>query len=242
MTGKVVTESPHFSYCVGADLKFSPDGRWLYLTCYGSNDIRFMNVTTLQVEATLAIPGAPFVHSQAVLPYTRFGGVAGGMVRTMLSSDGRWLYVVTDEPRVALVNLEKRTIERWVDLGRQSYPSVHYGVVALSADGSRLYVGVRTRGEDSPVDQFRVFDTHSWQLSARVSLQGLHLDGDPNLLGVSQINNELLVGLQSEFFQGGSLHQRDTFLILDPARATILPSLKLDLGESESLVRIIAAP
>ncbi len=241
-TGKPVGDSAHLSNCDVADLHFSPDDQWLYLSCYGSNDVRFMNAKTLQVEGTLTIPGAPFSDYPGVPPYTKIGGMPGSMVSTYLSLDGRWLYVVSDEPRLALVNVEKRSIERWVDLGRQNYPAVSLGSVALSADGSLLYVGIRTKGEDEPVDEIHVFDTHSWQPRTRLPLEGLHLDGDLKLLSVSRMNNELLVGLESEFLQSNFLHQRSTFLILDPARPGILPSPKLDLGEGESLVRIITAP
>jgi DNA-binding beta-propeller fold protein YncE len=241
-TGKTIAKSEHMAYCDGADLQFSHDGQWLYLSCYGSNDIHVMNAKTLQIEGTLNIPGAPFSDYPGVPPYAKIGGVPGSMIGTVVSPDGKWVYVVTDEPRLALVNLEKRNIERWVDLGRQSYPASHDGMVALSADGNRLFVGVRTQGADSNVDGIRVFDTQSWQQITELSLASLHLDGNLRLLSASRINNQLMLGLETSFLENNYLRHRSSFLVLDWTRPSVAALPKIDLGESESLVRIVIAP
>jgi len=241
-TGKVLAESSRLSSCVGADPKFSPDGNWLYLPCLGINEIRFMNANTLQVEATLTIPGAPFAEGPGVPPYTPIDGVPGLMADSALSPDGRWMYVITDEPRLALVNIEQRNIERWIELGGQGYPTVGYGTSALSADGNRLFIGVRTKGKDSRVDEIRIFDTQSWKPIGRLNLDGLPLDGDLSQLSMSRVSNRLMLLLEARSIEKNSLQLHTSFATLDPDRLDAPSPLKLDLSDNDMLVRIVVAP
>ncbi len=220
-TGRAIAQSPRVSNCIGADVTVSSNSNELHLSCYAGKALHFMNATTLQVEKTLSIPGGP--------------------IRSALSPDGRWLYVVTYASKVALIDLEKRSIEGWVDLGNDSSPVV-WGSVTFSGNGSKLFVGVRAAGSDTPVDAVRVFDTQSWQQIGLVQLNPLHLDGGLSQLGVSRDQNRLLLLLQNEHVENNALHNRTSFSTVDLTRPDVASPLKLDLADNEQLVRFVVGP
>lgn len=216
-TGQVAVESPRLAKCIRASLTFSPDGHEIYLSCPANDTLHFLDAATLQVKESLHIPGQPMVSA--------------------LSGDGLWLYVVTYGGRVALVNLEKRTIEQSVDANSESSP-VRWGSVTFSVDSSRLFAA----GSDSSQDVIRIFDTRSWEHMGTAHLSPLDLEGGLVQLGVSRDQNHLLLLLRNEYIENDLLHVRTAFSTLDLTHTDAISTLKLDLADNEQLVRFVIGP
>ncbi len=153
-TGQVLPDTIPLSSCGGASLTIAPTGGDLYVTCFGSNDVRFINLQSRQVEQQLKVPGAP-----------AFLGIPGGIAGSVASPDSHRLYIVTDDFQVAVVDLEQRTVAQWIDLGRRNYRAVAIGLVALSADGTKLVVGenIQEKPGTDTATKLHLFNTGTWQ-------------------------------------------------------------------------------
>lgn len=235
-TGKIIGESDRLEWCDTAELSFSLDGQWIYFICYGSNDIRFMDATTLKVQENLSVPGATFDNSPDAPPYTRFGGIPGAMAASALSSDGRLLYVVTDNARVAIIDLKKRQIERWVDLARQASQAVKSA--ALSSVDNQLLIGLGEEG-GAGASAILNLDTQSWKTMSRLQPS---LNGQISQLIERRGKNQLLILQNSNHAHGMFLHVHSSVSILDLARPSFALPLKVDLAEDEQIVRISDVP
>jgi DNA-binding beta-propeller fold protein YncE len=147
--------------CVAARMAVSPDGQVLYMTCSGDRKVRFINLAALVIEQELAIlPNE--------IPSTDPGDE---IVGALLAPGGGQLYVFTDNMRIAVVDTAQRVISHWVDLGATGYEAPSVGLQALSPDGSRLYLGMRSASygfEHGYADEIRVFSTSTWQQVANL--------------------------------------------------------------------------
>jgi len=95
----------------------SPDGRFVYASCYGAHAVAVMNVATETLVATVELP----VASQ---PY----GIG-------ISADGRYVYASDNlTGRLLIVNTRTDTFAGSVQIG------IHPALIARSPDGKFLYV------------------------------------------------------------------------------------------------------
>jgi YVTN family beta-propeller protein len=95
----------------------SPDGRFVYASCYGAHAVAVINVASEQLAATVELPLA----SQ---PY----GIG-------ISADGRYVYASDNlTGRLLIVNTRTDTYAGSVQIG------IHPALIARSPDGKRLYV------------------------------------------------------------------------------------------------------
>jgi YVTN family beta-propeller protein len=105
-----VAQKPH-------GIVLSPDGRFVYASCYGAHAIAVIDVATQTLVATIQVP----VASQ---PY----GIG-------ISADGRFVYASDNlTGRLMVINTVTRTYVGSVQLGS------HPALVARSSDGKMLYV------------------------------------------------------------------------------------------------------
>lgn len=228
VTGQVSPDTiplPDAHTCGGARFAVSRDGDTLYMTCTGSNDIRFINVRTRQVEQRLRVPGTPD-YLYAWMP----GSVAGAE----LSRDGRRLYIVTSTLRLVVVDVEQRAAVQDVAVGRLDYRAVPAGLVAFSADGTRLVVGLRTNVGRENADELRVFDTSTWREVSRLPT------GQPLVGGSLALNSDgsVIYGIGYSF-NGKLLPDVDTVLALSTTgdQARVLSARK-----GEEILRLFVGP
>ncbi len=158
ITGQATPDTVPLPGCGPAILTPSLDGGSLYVTCLGSSDIRFVNLHTRRVEQQLGTLGV-----------SKLAGISGRIKGSVLSRDGRALYVVTDAFQVAVVDVTMRTVSRMVSLGRD-YQVVPERSVALSPDGTKLFVGLSTREDVATANEIRTFDTLTWREAGRSHL------------------------------------------------------------------------
>ncbi len=128
-------------YCSGPTLITPPSGTELYLAC---SDILVLDSKIQRITQKIPVTGAGVV----------------------MSPDGRWLYVVSSNLHIDIVDLQKHTIAQKVDQNSTNYyANVFPGLVALAADGNTLVTGQileETPGTDTATT-FRVFDIRTWQ-------------------------------------------------------------------------------
>jgi YVTN family beta-propeller protein len=95
----------------------SPDGRFVYASCYGAHAVAVINVATETLVATVELP----VASQ---PY----GIG-------ITADGRYVYASDNlTGRLLIINTRSDTYVGSVQTG------IHPALIARSPDGKRLYV------------------------------------------------------------------------------------------------------
>jgi outer membrane protein assembly factor BamB len=116
--------------------------------------------------------------------------LSGRIERAVVSTDGRWLYTVTDNSRIVVIEIAERRVAREIEVplsGESSQP-LSPALLALSADGSTLVVGRDLRAADAPKAsspaaavsstfeaarasraELYVFDTASWQLRTQIA-------------------------------------------------------------------------
>lgn len=222
-TGQVVGQTAPLLGCDAAMLAAARDGGALIVTCAGTNDVRFINLRTRQIER-LNIPGP------------KYAGPAGRIAGAVLSVDGRKLYLVIDNLQLAIVDVTQRNITTLIDLGRQNGRVVVGGAVTLSPDGNRLFVGLQTgaKGNDAG-GEIRMYDTQTWKAAGRLSL-GRPLRG--NALAVTPDGRSI--------FSVGSkaLAPDDTILKLSTGTGAA-PSVQASVvavRDRENILRIFTGP
>lgn len=222
-TGQKLPDRILLPGCDTASLAVSHDGTMLYVTCFSSNDIRFVNARTRQVERQVRIPDAPEI-----------GGLPGGIAGSILAPDGRTLYVVTDTVQVLVVDAGRGTIAPARDLDRRNYRAVPQGAVALVAEGKYVLVALSSSNDAAGANEMRLFETGTWRevrrLPARLSLAGSALAVSPDGSAV------YAAGLR---FSGKPLPDADTILalsLLDGRESTPLART------GEDILRLFTGP
>lgn len=143
--------------CNVASMFPAPNGEQMAVVCAGTSDVSFVNLRTRQVERQLAVPEAPAYYGQL-----------GRVMAAEASPDGSQVYVMTDNYRLAVVDVAQRALAAWVDLGRQPYRAVR--TMAMAPDGSRLFVGFRPNDSEPAITEVRVVDTTTRREVGRLSL------------------------------------------------------------------------
>lgn len=153
-TGQALPDTIPLPDCGAAGLTVSSVEGTLYIVCYDSNDVRFINTKTFQVEQRVE------TSSSSDLP-----GKPGGIATSVESPDGRRLYVITNDWRVAVVDLEGHAVVQMADLGGVDKGRVVNGLVALSSDGRTLLIAesIETAVGKVIANQLHLFDTQSWR-------------------------------------------------------------------------------
>jgi hypothetical protein len=211
-----------------------PAEAMLYVACYQSNEVRFVNLATRQVEHALKIPGAPFTGDD----YLRIGGRPSSLIAMVMSPDGSSLYVVTDDLRIGLIEVAGRTLSQWIDHHQLDRVAVSNGLVALSADGTRLVVGEQIDDEARGTTigaRLHVFDTATWG-----EVRRLQLDQPLHTLAIDR-TGRTIYGVTTSF-NGRPLPDADTLLPIrldEPGDAAVGVSLK---REGEAISRLFVGP
>jgi hypothetical protein len=118
-----------------------PIEEYIYAIC---NEVLLINTRTRQIEQEIPINAAGAV----------------------LSPDGHWLYVVSSNLHIDVVDLQKHAVAQKLDGNSTNYyANVFDGLVALSADGNTLVTGqiLEEKPGTDTATTFRVFDTRTWQ-------------------------------------------------------------------------------
>jgi hypothetical protein len=129
------------TYCSGPTLITPPVGEELYLAC---SDVLVLNSQKQRITQKIPVTGAGAV----------------------ISPDGRWLYVVSSNLHIDVVDLQKHAVAQKLDQNSTNYyANVFDGLVALSADGNTLVTGqiLEEKPGTDTATTFRVFDTRTWQ-------------------------------------------------------------------------------
>jgi YVTN family beta-propeller protein len=143
-----VPDKPH-------GIVLSPDGRFVYASCYGAHAVAVINVATETLAATIELP----TSSQ---PY----GIG-------ISADGRYVYASdTLTGRLLIINTTTDTYAGSVSIG------LHPALIARSPDGKLLYVA---NGGSSSVS---VLDIDTDPAHPRV-VATVHVQGYPHGLAVT---------------------------------------------------------
>lgn len=170
-TGQVLPQTISLPGCGTASLARVAASGILIATCFGSNDVRFINPQTRQVEGHVDVPGAP-----------AFFGKPGGIAGSALAPDGSTLDVVTDTFQVAVVDIGKRSIASVADLGRRTVRAENESLVTLSPDGTRLIVSEDVQGQPGTdiASTVHIYDTHTWREVRTIQVaQLLHMHRPP---------------------------------------------------------------
>ncbi len=100
------------------------------------------------------------------------------------SPDGRWIYAVSADLSVTVIDVAQRVVVREIDLVPRGYFFFDSDLIAFSADGTTLVVGRRQADPDGQVHatELRVFATATWRERGRFTiaerLEGLSLSPD----------------------------------------------------------------
>jgi hypothetical protein len=188
-TGEVLPTTVALPNCFNTTLLVSPDNTMLYATCFGTDDIRAINVRENRVAYRVSLPGSPGKPERAWQP--------GGVFATLISPDGRTLYVVTDQANIHRVDTATQRITKSIDLNLLDTEAKAIDSVSLSPRGERLLVGIKRATNDATHTSIVAeFDTHTWELLRLMPLSENVL-GMTYLIGDDQI---FLYGVQAPSF------------------------------------------
>jgi DNA-binding beta-propeller fold protein YncE len=137
----------------------SPDDRTLYVLCDGNSRLRAIDLSTntdVDLDApTVNVAGAAVVRDTGLLYIVGGNGVSGS--------------------GVTVVDMNARAVVEEAGLGIDIRPARLLRLVALSPDGSRLFIGLGTDVDASSAAvssrQVVVFDTGSWQAVGRIATE-----------------------------------------------------------------------
>ena len=188
-TGDVLPETVPLPNCYNAKLSLSPDGTMLYTTCFGTDDVRAVNLSQQRVVYQIPLPGSSGKPELAWKP--------GGVFETFTSPDGSILYLVTNQGEIHVINTEQQRILRSIDLGLISDSSTEIDSASLSHDGKRLAISLSPiNASQQKVSKVALLDVDSWQLLGQESLS-------KTVHGVSPLLEDdtvLLYGIQTPSF------------------------------------------
>jgi YVTN family beta-propeller protein len=148
---------------VPTDVAFSPAGTWAYVTNQGAQTVGVVDARTARQVHAIDVPGDPY--------------------RVIVGPEGQQVYVTTNAGILVLIDPAMRRVTRTVQLGR------NLNGLALSADGTRVYVG-DVEGTiyelDAAGDVLRTF-------AASGRPQGLGLSADGRELYAAGEDGDLIV-------------------------------------------------
>ncbi len=171
----------------------SRDGTRLFVGKYGDPDVHELRLAILDAETFKTLAEHKYPECRDLLPlpdgHLLCDAITEGAVRfidpmniattgavsvptmfnsgTVLTSAGDRLYIVSDKSDVTVVDLAKPSPQMIVNRAPLSMPpgsQIGFRQIALSADGTRLYVGF-VHGENRDralVDEIWAFDTKTW--------------------------------------------------------------------------------
>ena len=134
----------------------------------------------------LDMASGDFIESMAGVP------VSGMTVETAGSVNGKLVYVVTDQGDVAVYDRESMELIEVVELIDDAQPA--WSGAALSPDGSRLYVALRSVDTGAYFREVRVFDTATWEEVDRFELpfdgfgRSMAVDSAGNVYGIEWLS------------------------------------------------------
>ncbi|HVJ06767.1 MAG TPA: beta-propeller fold lactonase family protein [Acidisarcina sp.] len=119
--------APESEYLNPGEMAFSPDGRYLYVVCERSDELRILEVSSGKVTARIPVGHVPR--------------------NLTLSHDGKQIYVVNSwEDTLSVVDLATQSVVRTISTGAEPYSAV------LDRSGSTLYVANRVSNDISVID------------------------------------------------------------------------------------------
>lgn len=179
ITGEVLPTTVSLPNCFNTKLLLSPDGTILYATCFGTDDIRAIDLRENRVAYSVSIPDSKGKPELAWQP--------GGVFETLISPDGKTLFVVTDKAKVHVIDTSTQRITESVDLNLLGTEAEVVDSVSMSQNGGRLLVGVKELADGSTSNgKVAEFDTQTWELVRLLplseGLQGMkYLTADSNI-------------------------------------------------------------
>ena len=185
--GSLVGETRGQSSNCPAEMRPSPDGRTLYLVC-----IRFGNLRIVDLET------GEWIDS-----------IAGQYSGSTVSPDGTRLYAVTTSKRLITIDMNAREVMSDIELDLPAPPALLMQMVAISPDGSRLYVGLGRDNDDGDagsqdVREIAVIDPTDGttldiiETGFLIDWQGLEVDRNGNLYVLSAGQIMRLTGEEAE--------------------------------------------
>jgi DNA-binding beta-propeller fold protein YncE len=120
--------------------------------------------------------------------------VSGETMETVGAVDGALAYVITGQGNVAIFDRETLEVTDRIELIDDGRPA--WSGAALSPDGSRLYVALRSVETGAYFREVRVFDTATWEEVERFELdfdgfgRSMAVDSVGNLYGIELRNRE----------------------------------------------------
>ena len=207
--------------CNAGSMFPAPRGEQMAVVCTGTSNVSFVNLRTRQVERQLAVPDAPAYYGQP-----------GRIMAAEASPDSGRVYVMTDNYRLAVVDIAQQALVAWVDLGRQPYQAVR--TMAMTPDGSRLFVGFRPNDSEPAITEVRVVDTTTLREVGRLSTgKGFTSPA----LAVGPDGQSVYSSTSSD--TGGPEAWRDTLVQLNATSRAATPLL---VRQGEFIRRIFVAP
>lgn len=155
--GRFLPDTAEVPGCGLGQAVSEPAGWDLAVQCLATHDLRFLR---------LAPSGAVAAEHTVALPVGTSGGSdLAEPAGSALAPDRRTVAVITLGGRAIIVDAASGQILQAADLGVAPGRWVPQGMLALSPDGARLYLGVGRLDERSQhvADQIVVIDPHTWR-------------------------------------------------------------------------------
>lgn len=167
---EVETSAGANSGCAPQMFASQSNGR-IFQTCWTGSRVRIFDLGMERFTYDIELPSRDTIGQ--TVPSS--DSIAG----SVQSPDGRYIFVVSDGPRVNVVNTGPGELEATRDIATSEPAPVHRGLLALSDDGTRLAIGIQTVNHDnglSDVGRIIVVDTATWETVADLNLDPALLD------------------------------------------------------------------
>ncbi len=169
-TGQALPDKILLPDCFTGTFQVDPNGKFLYITCLGTQDIRIANLDTFQVEQRLKIPETP---NRSALSWK-----VGGIASSILSSDGRIMYVVTNDLHVTVIDVVQRAIKKTINLDPSRKWLAINSMTFLSSDDQILSIGVQARkSRNENTTNIVSFRTIDWRENSNVTFKTSFIGG-----------------------------------------------------------------